>query len=372
LLNGEGVYVFDDVLTQGVAIGRPSNPDLKWETTSQLNIGMDLTFWKKLDLTTNYFIKNTKDLLFQPEVTAILGSYGPGGFPPIINAGDVSNKGVELELGYHTDPKKKLVSDINFNISRILNKVTSVPEGVDYIPGAAFSVGGDVATRFQEGYAIGYFFGYQTAGVFQTQEEIDATSVTQEGAQPGDLIFVDQDGDGKISFSDDSDKTFLGSPIPDFTWGLNLNVKFSGFDFSANIFSAIGNEIIRNYERQQPFANQLGYVIDRWVGPGTSDETPRLTTGETRNNVFSSFYVEDGSFIRLKNVQIGYTLPKKVMKKAKMESVRIYVAANNLITLTRYMGYDPDLGSSNALSAGVDFGMYPQAKSIMGGIQVTF
>jgi TonB-dependent starch-binding outer membrane protein SusC len=372
LLNGEGVYVFDDVLTQGVAIGRPSNPDLKWETTSQLNIGMDLTFWKKLDLTTNYFIKNTKDLLFQPEVTAILGSYGPGGYPPIINAGDVSNKGVELELGYHTDPKKKLVSDINFNISRILNKVTSVPEGVDYIPGAAFSVGGDVATRFQEGYAIGYFFGYETTGVFQTQEEIDAAGVIQEGAQPGDLIFVDQDGDGKISFSDDSDKTFLGSPIPDFTWGLNLNVKFSGFDFSANIFSAIGNEIIRNYERQQPFANQLGYVIDRWVGPGTSDETPRLTTGETRNNVFSSFYVEDGSFIRLKNVQIGYTLPKKVMKKAKMESVRIYVAANNLITLTRYMGYDPDLGSSNALSAGVDFGMYPQAKSIMGGIQIAF
>lgn len=106
--------------------------------------------------------------------------------------------------------------------------------------------------------------------------------------------------------------------------------------------------------------------------PGTSDETPRLTTGETRNNVFSSFYVEDGSFIRLKNVQIGYTLPKKAMKKAKMESVRIYVAANNLITLTRYMGYDPDLGSSNALSAGVDFGMYPQAKSIMGGIQIAF
>jgi TonB-linked SusC/RagA family outer membrane protein len=372
LLNGEGVYVFDDVLTQGVAIGRPSNPDLKWETTSQFNAGMDLTLWDKLNLTTNYFIKNTRDLLFQPEVTAILGSYGPGGYPPIINAGDVSNKGVELELSYQSNPQKKINTNIGFNISRILNKVTSVPEGVDYIPGAAFSVGGDVATRFQEGYAIGYFFGYETAGIFQTQDEIDASPVVQEGAQPGDLIFVDQNGDGKISFGDDSDKTYLGSPIPDFTWGLNFNVKCYGFDLSANIYSAIGNEIIRNYERQQPYANQLGYVIDRWVGPGTSNEHPRLTTGETRNNVFSSYYVEDGSFIRLKNIQLGYTVPKLILKKAKIESLRVYVAANNLLTLTKYMGYDPDLGSSNALSAGVDFGMYPQARTIMGGIQITF
>lgn len=372
LLNGEGVYVFDDVLTQGVAIGRPSNPDLKWETTSQFNAGMDLTLWDKLNLTTNYFIKNTRDLLFQPEVTAILGSYGPGGYPPIINAGDVSNKGVELELSYQSNPQKKINTNIGFNISRILNKVTSVPEGVDYIPGAAFSVGGDVATRFQEGYAIGYFFGYETVGIFQTQDEIDASPVVQEGAQPGDLIFVDQNGDGKISFGDDSDKTYLGSPIPDFTWGLNFNVKCYGFDLSANIYSAIGNEIIRNYERQQPYANQLGYVIDRWVGPGTSNEHPRLTTGETRNNVFSSYYVEDGSFIRLKNIQLGYTVPKLILKKAKIESLRVYVAANNLLTLTKYMGYDPDLGSANALSAGVDFGMYPQARTIMGGIQITF
>jgi len=372
LLNGEGVYVFDDVLTQGVAIGRPSNPDLKWETTSQFNAGMDLTLWDKLNVTTNYFIKNTRDLLFQPEVTAILGSYGPGGYPPIINAGDVSNKGVELELSYQSNPQKKINTNIGFNISRIINKVTSVPEGVDYIPGAAFSVGGDVATRFQEGYAIGYFFGYETAGIFQTQDEIDASPVVQEGAQPGDLIFVDQNGDGKISFGDDSDKTYLGSPIPDFTWGLNFNVKCYGFDLSANIYSAIGNEIIRNYERQQPYANQLSYVIDRWVGPGTSNENPRLTTGETRNNVFSSYYVEDGSFIRLKNIQLGYTVPKLILKKAKIESLRVYVAANNLLTLTKYMGYDPDLGSANALSAGVDFGMYPQARTIMGGIQITF
>ena len=372
LLNGEGVYVFDDIITQGVAIGRPSNPDLKWETTSQFNVGMDMTIKNNFDIATNYFIKNTRDLLFQPDVTAILGAYGPGGYPPIINAGDVSNKGIELELAYHTKPGKKTGADIGFNISRVLNKVTAVPEGVDYIPGAAFSVGGDVATRFQEGYAIGYFFGYETAGIYQNQEEIDNASVYQEGAQPGDLIFVDQNGDGEISFTDDSDKTMIGSPIPDFTWGLNMNFRAYGFDFSANIFSAIGQEIIRNYERQQPYANQLGYVIDRWVGEGTSNEVPRVTTGATRNNVFSSFFVEDGSFIRLKNIQLGYTVPKKLLQKAKVEGLRIYISANNLLTLTSYMGYDPDLGSANALSAGVDMGQYPQATTIMGGIQVKF
>ena len=372
LLNGEGVYVFDDIITQGVAIGRPSNADLKWETTRQFNVGMDMTVKKSIDLTTNYFIKNTNDLLFQPDVTAILGSYGPGGYPPIINAGDVSNKGIELEVAYHTKPGKKTGADIGFNISRVLNKVTAVPEGVDYIPGAAFSVGGDVATRFQEGYAIGYFFGYETAGVFQNQEQIDNASVYQEGAQPGDLIFVDQDGDGEISFTDDSDKTMLGSAIPDFTWGLNINLRAYGFDFSANIFSAIGQEIIRNYERQQPYANQLGYIIDRWVGEGTSNEVPRVTTGATRNNVFSSFFVEDGSFIRLKNVQVGYSFDKQKLKKLQIEGLRIYLSANNLLTLTSYMGYDPDLGSSNALAAGVDMGQYPQATSVMGGIQVKF
>lgn len=372
LLNGEGVYVFDDLITQGVAIGRPANPDLKWETTRQLNIGLDLTWLKAINFTTNYFIKNTNDLLFQPDVSALLGSYGPGGYPPIINAGDVSNKGWEFELAYQSDRKKILQTNLNFNLTTINNKVVSVPEGIQYIPGAAFSVGGDVATRFQEGYEIGYFFGYQTAGVYQTQEEIDNAAVVQEGAQPGDLIFVDQNGDGKINFSDDSDKTYLGSAIPDLTMGFAFNFKLHGFDLSGNVYAALGQEIIRNYERQQPYANQLAYVIDRWTGPGSTNEHPRLTTGPTNNNLFSDYYVEDGSFVRLRNIQFGYTVPSAVLRKIQVESLRVYVAANNLVTLTRYMGFDPDLGASNVLSAGVDYGMYPQARSIMSGLQIKF
>jgi TonB-linked SusC/RagA family outer membrane protein len=370
LLNGEGVYVFDDVITQGVAIGRPANPDLKWETTRQFNVGLDVTVFKNLDFTANYFIKNTFDLLFQPEVTALLGSYGPGGYPPIINAGDVSNKGIELELGYTTNKERDFVAGFSMNFSRIQNKVTGVPEGVDFIPGASFGVGGDVATRFQEGYEIGYFFGYQMDGIFQTQEEIDNAPVVQEGAKPGDIRFVDQDGDGVINFSDDSDKTFLGSPIPDFTMGLMLNFKYKAFDLSTNIYAAIGQEIIRNFERQQPYANQMAYVIDRWTGPGSTNEHPRLTTEPTRNTIFSSYYVEDGSFIRMRNIQMGYTLPNTWARKVKLDKLRVYVAVNNLFTLTKYQGYDPDIGSAGVLAAGVDYGFYPQARTMMVGLQI--
>jgi len=372
LLNGEGVYVFDDIITQGVAIGRPANPDLRWETTRQLNLGFDLSAWKRLSFTTNYFVKNTYDLLFQPDVSALMGSYGPGGYPPVINAGNVSNKGWEIELGYRTDRSKAFQYEANWNFTTVKNQVTSVPEGVDYLPGASFSVGGDVATRFQKGYEIGYFFGYEVAGIYQSQEEIDNASIVQEGAKPGDLIFVDQNGDGVISFTDDSDKTNLGSAIPDFTMGLSVSASYKGIDFSANFFASVGNEIIRNYERQQPYANQLSYVIDRWVGEGSSYTVPIQTTATTRNNVFSSYFVEDGSFLRLRNLQLGYSFPKTVLQKIKLEQLRVYVSANNLFTLTKYMGYDPDLGSSSALSAGVDYGLYPQARTIMGGLQFKF
>ncbi|MDB4061149.1 TonB-dependent receptor [Vicingaceae bacterium] len=372
-LDGEGVYVFDDVIVQGVAIGRASNPDLRWESTRQFNLGLDLVIGDNFNITTNYFIKNTKDLLFQPEVSAVLGTNGPGGQSPIVNAGDVSNKGIELELAYYSDRNKKLQYAINFNTTYLRNEVLKTPEGVEFIPGAAFGVGGGVATRFEEGFAIGYFHGFETDGIFQSQEEIDNATVIQEGAKPGDIRYVDQNGDGVISFNDDSDRKELGSAIPDFTFGLNLSASYRNFDFSMNIFSAVGQEIIRNYERQQPYANQLDYVIDRWVGAGTSDENPRLTTEANRNGEFSDYYVENGAFMRIKNMQIGYTLPKELIKKLKSKSIRIYVSVNNLLTVTQYRGFDPEIGSvGGALAAGVDYGFYPQARTVMGGFNFKF
>ena len=375
LLDGEGVYVFDDIITSGAAIGRAGNPDLRWETTRQFNIGTDLKIGKGFDLTANYFIKNTRDLLFQPAVSGVLGTAGAGSLPPVINAGDVSNKGVELELRFASDFTKEFRWGMSLNSTYLKNEVQKTPDGVDFLPGASFGVGGNIATRFEKGYAIGYFIGYETDGIFQTQAEIDNSPVIQEEAKPGDLRFVDQNNDGKISFSDDNDQTELGSAIPTFTFGYNLNASYRGFDVSANLYSAIGQEIIRNYERQQPFANQLTYNINRWTGAGSTNENPRLTSGpETnRNTTFSDFYVENGSFLRLKNLQLGYTLPKAMLGKLKIQSTRIYVAANNLITITNYQGFDPDLGSfGGALAAGIDYGFYPQARTIMTGLSIKF
>jgi TonB-dependent starch-binding outer membrane protein SusC len=373
LLNGEGVYVFNDIITQGVAIGTAANPDLKWETTRQFNLGLDFQLLDIFDITANYFIKNTNDLLFSPDVSAIIGSYGPGGYPPIINAGDVSNKGFELEFSYATEPKKNIGMNVNFNFTYIDNEVKSVPDGVDFLPGAGFGVGGITATRFEVGFPIGYFIGYQTDGIFQNQEEIDNATVSQAGAQVGDLKFVDQDGDGEINFSNNTDKTMLGSPIPKFMFGSVLGFNLFGIDISTNIYAALGHKIVRNYERQQPYANQLGYVMDRWTVDNPSNENPRVTTSLNRNGVFSDYFVEDGSYLRIRNIQIGYVLPKILSERFGSDYVRFYISANNLFTITNYMGYDPDIGAAQgALSNGIDYGFYPQARTIMGGVNIKF
>jgi TonB-linked SusC/RagA family outer membrane protein len=373
LLNGEGDYIFNDIIVKGVAIGRASNPDLKWESTSQFNVGADVTLGRKFTTTVNYFVKRTKDLLFQPEVSGVLGTAGPGSYPPIINAGDVSNSGVELDIQYQNAAKKRWNVSMGLNFAYLKNVVLATPKGVDFIPGAAFGVGGNTASRFQKDYPIGFFMGYETAGIFQTQAEIDNATVKQAGAKPGDLKFVDQNGDGIINFSDDSDKKMLGSPLPKFTAGYNLSVSHKGLDISMQLYAAVGQKIVRNYERQQPYANQLAYTIGRWTGPNSTNENPRLTTSLTRNNVFSDYYVEDGSFLRLRNLQIGYTLKGQQLQKLKMNGLRIYLSANNLYTLTKYMGYDPDLGSvGGALGAGIDNGFYPQARSIMMGFSIRF
>lgn len=365
-LGGEGVYVFNDGLAQGVAIGRAGNPDLRWEQNEQLNIGLDLSLFEKIDLTANYFIKNTNDLLFTPAALSVLGTYGPGASPPIVNGGNVRNSGLELDLGFQEQLSNGLKISVNTNLTVLNNEVTAVPEGLDFLPGASFGIGGGVATRFQAGFPIGYFVGYETNGIWQTQEEIDASPVSQPGAQPGDLRFVDQNGDGVISFGDDLDRTEIGSAIPDYTIGFNLGLEFKGFDLGANIWGAFGQEIIRNYERQQPLANQLSYNLARWTGPGSTNEYPRLTTGATQNTIFSDFYVENGSYVRLRNVQLGYTLPESVVSYIGANYVRFYIQAQNLVTLTKYQGYDPDI------AGGVDGGRYPQARVFMGGFSIKF
>ena len=373
LLGGEGVYPFDDQLVIGSAFGVLGNPDLKWETTHQTDIGLDLTVLNgKLDITADYYVKITKDLLFSPDVSGVLGAYGAGSGPSVINSGDVKNSGLELALNYQTDIGKDIHFNIGYNLTTINNEVTALPAGVDFYEYGAFSVGGTTSSRMQVGYPIGYFFGYETDGVYQTAEEVAQRGVAQQGAQPGDLRFVDQDGSNDINFGDDSDKKMIGSPIPDVTMGLNLGVNMKGFDFSANIYSSFGNDILRNYERQQPLANLLSYRMDRWTGPGSTNEHPRLTTAGNNNGVISDYFVEDGSFVRLKNIQLGYTLPTQLTEKIGANQFRIYIAANNLVTLTKYQGYDPDFSSASAVASGIDYGFYPQPRTYMLGVNLKF
>lgn len=372
-LGGEGVYPFNGQLVNGLAIGLLGNEDLKWETSHQTNVGIDMTLFNdKVTLNADYYTKTTKDLLFQPDVPAIMGGYGAGEQPPVVNGGDVRNSGFEFVISYRDNISKDLTFNVSYNVTTIKNEVTRMPDGKDFIPGGSFGVGGFTATRMQVGYPIGYFFGYKTEGIYQTQEEIAERGVTQEGARPGDLIFADANKDGKIDFSGNSDRTMIGSPIPDVIMGLNLGFNFKGIDFSTTLYSSIGHDILRNYERQQPMANNLAMNIDRWTGPGTSNEVPRLTTEQNRNAVISDYFVEDGSFLRIKNIQLGYTIPSAVAERIKATRMRVYVAANNLFTFTKYKGFDPDAGAGDPLTSRIDYGFYPQAKVYMVGLNLNF
>ena len=224
----------------------------------------------------------------------------------------------------------------------------------------------------QVGYPIGYYFGYKTNGVYQSAEEIANRGITQAGAKPGDLRFVDLDGNKDINFSNNSDKTFLGSAIPDVTMGMNAGAGYKGFDFAVTLYASLGNKILRNYERQQPLANLLSYNINRWTGQGSTNTDPRLTTEDNKNGVLSSYFVEDGSFLRIRNIQLGYTLPEPISRKIRARKIRFYVAVNNLATFTKYRGYDPDFNSGSSLTGGVDQGFYPQARTMMAGLNLNF
>ena len=371
-LSGEGTYVFDGSLVNGVAIGALPNPALQWEEAKKFNVGVDVSLFDyKLNVTADYFI-NTRDnlLISNIPVTGIVGTAGPGGAAPTVNAGAVRNRGLELALNYRTRIGKDLSVDLSYNVTTLDNEVLAVNNGVGFIEGASFGVGQLAPARFEVGQPIGYFFGYATDGIFQSASDLEGAadqSALGAAAQPGDLRFVDQNGDGVI---DPDDRTYLGDPLPDYTMGLNARLNFRRLDFVAYAYASIGNEAVRNYERALSDVNRLDYYLDRWTGPGTSNEVPRVTTAATANNVFSDFFVEDASYLRLQNVQLGYTLP--LPRLAPKAGVRLYVGATNLITLSDYRGFDPGASNGAPIGGGIDFGFYPVARTYLFGANVNF
>ena len=374
LLNGEAMYVFDGALTPGRATGVITNPNVKWEEARKFDVGVDLNFFNSdVTFVADYFVDTRHDLLVPGiPVSGILGAAAPGSGFPTINAGNVKNYGLELAVGYKKDLTDNLRIDVNYNVTFIKNKVLQVDNATGYLQGGNFGTA-EPAARMEVGKPMGYFYGYRTDGIFQNQAEIDAapsqTGLGAQTVQPGDIRFVDMNGDNKI---DANDKTYIGDPIPAATMGFNINLKYKGFDFAAYTFASIGNDMLRNYERTVPNGNRLNYVLDRWTGEGTSNTVPRATTGATNNNVISDYFVEDASYVRIQNVQLGYTFTEDILGKAGITKARLYVGVNNLYTFTKYMGYDPGASSGAPIGGGIDYGFYPVPRMYMIGANINF
>ena len=368
LLTGEATYVFDDLLTFGQAIGNISNPGIRWEKQNTFDFGLEIGLFDKVDITTDYFIRRTEDLLLQAQVSGTLGVAAPGSGPPTINAGTVENRGLEFAINYRDNIGDDFNFNVNYNFTTLRNEVLFVGNESGFLAGGSFGVGQEPPSRMEAGFPIGYFLGLQTNGIFQNQSEVDAHA-TQVNAAPGDLRYVDQNGDGVINGDDRVD---IGNPIPDLTMGINISLEYKNFDFSAYAFASIGNDIVRDYERNQPLTNRSVYYLDRWRGEGTSNTFPRVTTGANGNNLFSDFYVEDGSFLRLQTVQLGYTLGDKTLSKLGLDSARIYLQGMNLFTLTKYRGFDPTTSTGVPIGGGIDNGLYPIPKQFLLGVNLNF
>ena len=372
-LSGEGTYVFDGALVDGTAQGRIPNALAQWEAAEKLDIGLDINlFDDKVSIVADYFEETRKKLLIQNfPVSGILGTAAPGGANPTVNAGSSMNTGGELAISYKAIETENASLNFSYNVTYVKNEVTDVTGGA-FIEGGGFAIGNLPPSRMEVGQPIGYFYGLQTDGIFQNQAAVDAhPSQSSLGApltSPGDIRYVDVNNDGVI---DINDRTNIGKPQADFFMGFNLSGNYKNWDFSAYLYAELGKEIVRNYERFLPNSNKPSYYLDRWTGEGTSNSVPRLTNDATNNKLFSDFFVEDGSFLRLQNVQIGYNLDASLLERVGVAKLRLYTSINNLFTLTDYTGYDPTI-NGGAIGAGIDSGTYPSARQFILGLNVEF
>ena len=363
------------VLTGGFPNILP-NPDVTWETGDMLNIGFDARFLRsKLSAEFDWYNRTTFNWLVNPSQ---LASYGTGS--PYINGGDVSNKGVELALTWN-DNAGMVAYSFNVNASYNKNEVTRIDnnEKIFHGPGNVLGQGTDELYRAQVGFPIGYFWGYKTAGVFQTEAEVAAyTNSTGKIIQPtsiaGDLKFVDTNGDGQIDYND---KVMIGDPNPDVILGLNFSVAFKGLDLSLMSNGAFGQQIARSWRRwaDSPLNNYTTDIFNRWHGEGSSNKYPRLTYGSNINWQYNSdIFIENADYLRISNITIGYDL-KRLIKAIPLTQARFFVTFQNLYTFTKYSGMDPEIGTSStndSWAKGIDIGYYPSPRTFLVGASLKF
>jgi len=380
-LDGQAtIDIGSDELAFGLAPGRPGNRDLKWEEQETTNIGLDFRLLNnKISISTDVYSKQTKDLLLTPQASAVTGVGAPATGASVVNAGTVRNKGLEFAIGYNDIFSDDFSFNFNFNFTTIDNEVISLNGRTTPVSGE-YGVGINQTgiTRMIPGLPLGHYYGYKTDGIYQSQAEIDVlnaaapsgTYSTIGDVAPGDLKFVDKNGDGELTAED---RTNIGDPIPDATFGINIGFTYKNIDFSANAFASVGIDMVRDYERKDLYANRGTYMLDRWQGSGTSNSTPRAVAGANVNtDFFNDFHVEDASFLRLQNVQIGYTFGEKINSSIGIDKLRIYISGNNLFTITDYLGFDPSANSGNPLGGAIDKGFYPVAASYLLGINLNF
>ena len=373
-LNGNGQPMS---VAQPVAI---ANPDLKWETSEQTDIGIDFGFFNnRITFSADYYVKKTKDLLTRGGASAYVGNASPW-----INAGSIKNQGVEFEISY-----KEKFGEVGFNVSAnaayLKNEVTEILQDGYILPGA--SANGMTITQFEKGYPAWYFVGYKTDGVFQNEEELNSYPHLPNHIV-GDLKYLDLNDDGEIN---DDDREYIGSPWPDWTFGLNIGADYKGFDLSIFVNGSLGNEILNGFHRTDVPNHNLQKKIfdDRWRpqsnenGSVASSNSGFKPTNNGANMQFSDFWIEDGSWVKLRTVTLGYTLPKFNSGINPFEKFRVYVQGQNLLTLTKYSGMDPEIGNTSGStidnssnqsfnSVGVDRGFYPSPRTFIVGLNLTF
>ena len=344
------------------------NRHLKWEASEQFDVGADMGFFdNRLSFTVDYYNKITRGLLTPGSAPNVVGNV-----LRIVNGGTVSNKGIELELSYRNDQKHAFTYEIAANMTTIKNEVTSSNEFVDRIAGSGVGVGW-TASWFEKGLPIWYFRGYKTAGIFQNQKQVDdylAKTTMTVNPKPGDPIIVDTDGDGVIS---NSDHTNIGSPHPDVIFGGRVNLAFKGFDLLVFVQGQIGNEVLMGFNRvDRPTGNRPAFFYtDRWTGEGSTNTwfAPNTSSEFVYNSDFMLF---DGSYTRIRQLQLGYTLPTSLLKRAKIRNARIYASLDNYFTFTKYKGMDPEAGSEDNNSLGIDRGVYPIPRTALVGLSFSF
>jgi TonB-linked SusC/RagA family outer membrane protein len=371
-------YPFGEQIATGTEIEETGNSNIKWETTTQTDFGIDMSLWNdKLSIIADYYVKTTEDILVRVPLPQTAGAFSP----PYINAGTVENKGFEFALSYRSNVNE-LSYEIGANIATVHNEVISIAGTEPLLGGFGLSDG--PITRTEPGYPLGSFYLYKMEGIFQTQEEIDGAAFQTVDTRPGDIRFADLNNDGVIN---DDDRAHLGNPFPDFTLGFNLGLRYRNFDFSMLVQGVYGNDVYFlygnfAYETQLRGFNSYAEILNRWTPTNTNTDIPKVSVDDRNNNRrISTRFLEDGSYTRIRNIALGYNFAG-LLKANTIREFRVYISAQNLFTFTNYPGLDPEIQAntndtrgydvSSDLAVGIDWGTVPAPRTVLLGLNLKF